>query len=132
MGSSAEWYRQLNKPSWAPDERVFGYVWTPLYIIILAVNIYVLVLLLRKQIDVATALPFWLNLFFNLIYTPIQFGLRNNYLACLDIVLVLSTIIWAMVAIWPHNKFASLAYIPYLAWVLIATVLQVSITILNR
>jgi len=132
MSNSTEWYRQLNKPSWAPGEHVFGYVWTPLYIIILIVNVYVLKLLLSKQIGLAVALPFWLNLVFNLIYTPIQFVLRNNYLASVDIILVLSTIIWSMLAIWPHSKLASLAFSPYLIWVCIATALQFSITLLNR
>lgn len=132
MSSTTEWYQQLKKPSWAPGENVFGYVWTPLYIIIFIVNAYVLKLLINKQTGIAVALPFWLNLFFNLIFTPIQFGLRNNFLATVDIVLVLVTIIWAMIAMWPHSKLVSLAFTPYLIWVCIATVLQLNITILNR
>lgn len=132
MNDSTQWYRQLKKPSWTPGENVFGHVWTPLYIIIFIVNIYVLKLLLNKEINFVVALPFWLNIFFNLIYTPIQFGLRNNYLASIDIILVLFTIIWSMIAMWPHSKLVSLAFSPYLIWVCIATALQFSITFLNR
>lgn len=87
---------------------------------------------MQSKIDWRVALPFWLNLFFNLIFTPIQFGLRNNLLACLDITLILVTIVWAMVVIWPHYRWITFAFIPYLIWVSIATVLQISITWLNR
>jgi tryptophan-rich sensory protein len=50
------------------------------------------------------ALPFILNLIFNILFTPIQFGLKNNLLATVDILLVLGTLIWALVAIYPHVK----------------------------
>jgi tryptophan-rich sensory protein len=46
------------------------------------------------------ALPFALNLIFNLAFTPIQFGLKNNLLATFDILLVVGTLIWALVAVW--------------------------------
>lgn len=126
-----DWYKQLEKPSWAPDESVFGQVWSVLYPIIFAVNIYIIVLLAQGKISLWIALPFWLNLFFNLIFSPIQFGLRNNLLAAIDIVLVLTTIVWSMVAIWQVNKFIAIAFVPYLIWVAIATVLQISILIKN-
>ena len=132
MNETTNWYSSLKKPGWAPQENVFGIVWSILYPIILAVNIYIVVLVIQHKIDWKIALPFWLNLFFNLIFTPIQFGLRNNTLALIDIFLVLITIVWAMIAIWPHNKLVSIAFVPYLIWVSIATVLQISITWLNR
>lgn len=125
------WYKDLNKPSWAPAEWVFGTVWSILYPIIIAINVYIIVLLVQHKITWLIALPFWLNLFFNIIFTPIQFGMRNNALAFVDILLVLITIAWAMVAIWPHAKVATIAFVPYLLWVAIATVLQLSITLKN-
>lgn len=125
------WYRQLNKPTWAPDEKVFGQVWPWLYTIIIGVNVYLIVMLVQKKITWQVALPFWINIFFNVIFTPIQFGLKNNLLAAIDITVVLATIIWAMVTIWPHAKIISVAYIPYLLWVGFATVLQFSILFKN-
>lgn len=125
------WYQQLDKPSWAPREEIFGIVWSVLYPIIIGVNAYVIVLLSRGVISWRVALPFWLNLLFNFAFVPIQFGLRNNLLAAIDIVLVLATIIWAMVLIWPYSKMASGLFAPYLIWVAIATVLQLSILIRN-
>lgn len=126
------WYSTIKKPSWAPPESLFGQVWSVLYVIIFAVNIYVVTLLISGKIDWRIGLPFWINLAANFLFTPLQFGLKNNYLALIDIIIVLGTIVWCMVAIWPVNKYISLAYVPYLIWVLIATALQASITWLNR
>lgn len=78
------------------------------------------------------ALPFILNLVFNLIFTPIQFGLKNNLLAALDISLVLITLVWAMIAIYKYVPWITYIQIPYLLWVCFATVLQFSVTWLNR
>jgi tryptophan-rich sensory protein len=125
------WYQSLNKPEWAPKESVFGTVWSILYPIIFAVNVYILVLYFNGKIGLAIALPFWLNLFFNFIFTPLQFGLRNNWLAMIDIYLILATIVWSMIAIWPVAKFVSLAFVPYLIWVVIATALQTYIAFNN-
>lgn len=85
----------------------------------------------RKQVKPIAALPFALNLILNFAFTPIQFGLKNNLLAALDIVLVLATLIWAILAIYPKVKWIAYLQIPYLLWVIFATILQLTITYLN-
>lgn len=126
------WFNTLIKPDWAPPAWLFGPVWTVLYIMIIISFGRVFQLLWNKQISFAIALPFILNIFFNLIFTSLQFGLKNNYLAAIDILLVLATLVWAIIAIYPYSKFVSYAQIPYLLWVSFATVLQLTITYLNR
>lgn len=86
----------------------------------------------RKEIPFPVLLPFVLNIIFNVIFTPIQFGLRNNYLAALDILLVLTTLIWAMIVIYPVKRWIAWMQIPYLLWVTFATVLQFTVTYLNK
>ncbi|MDZ4168595.1 MAG: TspO/MBR family protein [Coriobacteriia bacterium] len=126
------WYESLAKPSWTPQPAVIGTIWTLLYPIIFVVYGYVIVRVFRGTMPRAVLLPISLNLAANFAFTPIQFGLRNLPLASLDIVLVLVTIVWSMVLIWPHSRVAALALVPYLAWVGTATVLQLSITFANR
>jgi len=127
-----QWYAVLRKPSWSPPASVFGPVWTVLYVIIAVSYGYVAYLYFTHKIPFIVLLPFLLNLGFNFAYTPIQFGLRNNTLAAADILLILGTLIWALLAIWPHVRWVAVANLPYLAWVCFATVLQLTITFLNR
>lgn len=130
--SSAAWYAQLVRPFFAPPAWVFGPVWSVLYVVIAISFGFVLVQTLKHRLPFAVLLPFMLNLLFNAAYTPIQFGLRNNLLASIDILLVLGTLIWAMRVIWGRARWVALVNIPYLLWVGFATVLQLSITWLNR
>lgn len=129
------WYSQLIKPSWAPPSWIFGPVWTVLYAIIAITFGMVFYRAITHKLAWIVALPFALNLIFNFAFTPLQFGLKNNLLAAIDILLVLGTLIWALAALWhaaPDLRWVVYANIPYLLWVSFATVLQLTITFLNR
>jgi tryptophan-rich sensory protein len=132
MNDAAAWYQSLVQPPFAPPAWVFAPVWTVLYIVMATSYGYVLWLAMRRRLPWRTVLPFALNLLFNLAFTPLQFGLRNNWLAALDIVAVLGTLLWALLVIRKHARWVTLVNLPYLAWVAFATVLQLSITWLNR
>jgi len=128
------WYSQLIKPTWAPPSWLFGPVWTVLYAIIAVSYGTVFYRAFTGKLSWMVALPFALNLIFNLAFTPIQFGLKNNLLATLDILLVIGTLMWALVVVWhasPDLRWVVYANIPYLMWGIFATVLQITITYLN-
>lgn len=131
MNPTTTWYASLIKPSWAPPAWLFGPVWTVLYIIIAATFGTVFYRAFTGKLSWWIALPFILNLIFNLIFSPIQFGWQNNFWAAVDILAILATLIWAIVAIWPQARWIALANLPYLAWVCFATVLQLTVTVLN-
>ena len=126
------WYSQLIKPTWAPPSWLFGPVWSVLYIIIFISFGTVFYKIINKQLPAVVAIPFVLNLIFNFLFTPLQFGLQNNLLAMIDILLVLGTLVWVMIAIYPYIKWVAIVNIPYLLWVCFATVLQITITVLNK
>ena len=132
MNNTSQWYQQLIRPTWAPPSWIFGPVWTVLYVIIAGTYGYVSYLFFTKRIPFIVALPFLLNLIFNSAFTPLQFGLKSNVLAMMDILLVLGTLVWALLAIFPHVKWVAYANLPYLAWVCFATVLQITVTWMNR
>ncbi len=132
--NSINWYSQLIKPGWAPPSWLFGPVWTVLYAIIAVTYGTVFYKAFAGKLPWMVALPFALNLIFNLAFTPIQFGLKNNLLATLDILLVVGTLIWALVAVWrasPDLRWVVYANVPYLLWGIFATALQITITYLN-
>lgn len=125
------WYRKLKKPSWAPPAWLFRPVWTVLYILIIISFGSVFLMAWQGQITFAVAVPFILNLLFNVLFTPIQFGLKNNSIAALDIAFVLITLIWAIMAIYPYASWVAYAQGPYLLWVSFAAELQLTILYLN-
>lgn len=128
------WYATLIKPSWAPPSWLFGPVWTVLYAIIVVTFGTVFYRAFTGALPWIVVLPFFLNLVFNVAFTPLQFGLRSNVLAAADIMLVLATLLWALIALWsaaPELRFVVYANIPYLLWVFFATVLQLTVTVLN-
>ncbi len=131
MNNTYNWYSQLIKPSWAPPSWLFGPVWSVLYVLIAISFGNVFWLLWKGRITFLIALPFILNLVFNFSFTPLQFTLQNNFLAALDILLVLSTLIWGMIVIYPYAPWITYIQIPYLLWVSFATILQLTITFLN-
>lgn len=127
-------YIELIKPFWSPPSWIFGPVWSVLYIIIAISFGFIFYKAFTKKIPWMAALPFVLNLIFNFAFTPIQFGLKNNILASIDILLVLGTLIWALYLLWysvPKLRWIVYANVPYLLWVTFATCLQLTITYLN-
>ena len=126
-----DWYNTLAKPSWTPAPETIGLIWQILYPIIIVTFGFVFVQAIRRKVPWLVALPFAINLVANLIFTPIQFGMRNLPLASVDILIVLGTIVWMIVAVWRHYRWVALAQVPYLIWVATATVLQLSITATN-
>ena len=129
---ASEWYASLIRPTWAPPAWVFGPVWTVLYVGIAVSFGTVFYRVATGKMPVAVAAPFALNLIFNLAFSPIQFGLRSNLLAAVDILLVLGTLAWAIAAVYPHVRWIAYAQGPYFLWVAFATVLQLTITWQNR
>lgn len=132
MQESSSWYLNLIKPSWAPPSWLFGPVWTVLYALIIISFGSVFFETFKGKVPFMVALPFILNIIFNIAFSPLQFGLKSNILAAIDITLILGTLVWAIIAIWPHMRWVAYINLPYLAWVTFATVLQFTVTYLNK
>jgi tryptophan-rich sensory protein len=131
MDRAMNWYQTLVRPDWAPPAWLFGPVWTVLYAMIAVSFGYVFYRFFKGNIPFWVILPFALNLLFNFSFTYFQFGLQNNLLASVDILLVLATIVWAGWVIFPFYSWVVYVNIPYALWVSFATALQLTITYLN-
>ena len=129
---TSSYYQKLKNPYWAPPGWLFGPVWIGLYIIILVSFSYVGYLYFRNIISFIVLLPFILNLIFNFAFTPIQFSLKNNELATVDIVLTVGTLLWALYSIYSYASWVSYINIPYALWGIFAIILQLTIMLANR
>ena len=128
---SKQWYLKTKRPSWAPPSWLFGPVWSVLYILIIVSFGFVFTKLFKGDITFIIVLPFILNIIFNILFSPIQWVLRSNLLASIDILFMIITLVWLMVVIYPYYTWISYIQIPYLLWILFAGILQTVITVLN-
>jgi translocator protein len=124
------WYATLTKPSWNPPNWIFGPVWTTLYIF-MAVAAW----LVWRQDGIADAkLPlalFAVQLLLNVLWSYIFFGLEKPGLAFGEVILLWVAIAATLVLFWQRSMIAGILFVPYLAWVSFASVLNFTIWRLN-
>ena len=120
-------YDNYIKPSWAPPAKLFGPVWSVLYIIITITFGVVFFKSGNGSWPLYLFIPFLINLVSNFLYAPLQFYWKNYILSTVVIFIVLLSLIWCMISIYPYSKAIFYALIPYLLWVSFATILQLSL-----
>lgn len=125
------WYQTLNKPVFSPPNWIFGPVWTILYFLMGVAAYLVWIKGLEKK-AVKTALTFFIaQLFFNFLWSILFFGLHSPMLALIDIFILWTLILITIIKFYKISKTASYLLIPYLLWVTFATILNLSIVLLN-
>jgi tryptophan-rich sensory protein len=125
-----DWYPTLAKPSWNPPAAVFGPVWTVLYVCIAVAGFLAWRRVGLSGRPAATAL-FLTQLALNAAWSVLFFGLRQPGWAFAEVVLLwlailATTVVFFRIAPWPGGLF-----VPYLAWVTFAAVLNFTIWRLN-
>jgi len=124
------WYATLAKPSWNPPNWVFGPVWSVLYLCT-AVAAW----LVWRQKGLAGAggplTLFGVQLALNTLWSCLFFGLHSPGVAFVEIILLWVAIAATMIAFWRRSVPAGVLFVPYLAWVTFAAVLNFTIWRLN-
>lgn len=122
-----EWYAALAKPSFNPPNWIFGPVWTVLYILIGIVGWRVW----TKSADQRLRVRWVFQMALNFAWSPVFFGLQNISAGLVVITLLLAVILaFAMRAV-QRERISAMMFVPYIAWVSFATVLNASIWWLN-
>ncbi len=122
-----DWYQSLEKPFFNPPSWLFGPVWTTLYVLIGVAGARI-----WQRAPKSAAMQLWFaQMAFNLMWSPAFFGLQNPELALAVIAGMLVTIIAFMVKAKPIDRLSTLLFVPYLAWVAFASVLNLSIALMN-
>lgn len=130
------WYAEAAKAPWSPPNEVFGPVWTVLYIL-MAVAAW-LVWRERSRRPVRGPLTLYVvQLVLNALWTPVFFGLYPlvgpaalwvafAIILALDVLVLLTLLRFRTV-----RPVAGWLLVPYLAWVLFATSLNLAAAVLN-
>lgn len=122
-----EWYASLQKPPFNPPNWIFSPVWTILYVIIGVVGWRVFV----RTPDRALKGLWSSQMALNFVWSPAFFGLQNIGLALVIIALLCVNILTFMWRARKRDRASAALFIPYLAWVGFATILNAAIFLLN-
>lgn len=129
-GEDNRWYAALAKPTFQPPGFLFGIVWPILYALMgmaLALVLHARGAALRS----AAAIAFAVQLFLNLCWSPLFFGMHQVSAAFWLLLLILAA---AIVTTWLFAKVRYLAawlLVPYLAWLCFAALLNFAIDRMN-
>jgi benzodiazapine receptor len=127
------WYPTLEKPSFNPPNWIFAPVWSMLYIMMgVAAGLVWNRIEFEKEIVKKALVFFAIQLALNALWSYLFFGLHNPMLAGLEIIVLLLMIYETYVQFSKINRIAGYLFIPYLAWVSFAAVLNASIWWLNK
>lgn len=120
------YYVNLDKPWFAPPGIIFGIVWPILYILI-AYSIYKTWDKRDKNYNIYLIINYLSNQLFTLFF----FVLKNNFLALVDVIIVLISSIYLYFMTKVLNNNYSKYLVPYIIWNVYALILIFSIFIIN-
>lgn len=127
--ASSNNYTNLNQPFFAPPAILFPIVWTILYIL-MGVSIYLIKeshsIYQRKAI-----FTYQLQLGVNLLWSIIFFLLKMRTFAFVWIILLIILVISMIKQFLKISKSAAYIQIPYLLWLIFASILNLTIIFLN-
>ena len=122
-----EWYQSLVKPSFNPPNWIFAPAWLALYVLIAIAGWRTF---LRNRSGAGMKL--WsAQMILNWLWSPVMFGMHLIWPAFGIILIMLAMIVGFIVACRKVDPVASLLFVPYLAWVCFATMLNLSLGLLN-
>lgn len=122
-GPGNPWFDALVKPALYPPPATFGIVWSILYVLMgLAAA---LVVTARGAGGRGLALAvFGAQLVLNLAWSPVFFGMQEMQAALWLLLTIDLAVAATMLLFWRVRPLAGMLLVPYLAWVLFATVLN--------
>jgi len=110
------YYQSIIKPFFAPPEWVFGLAWGIIYPLMIVALIYLIYLVFKNQLPKSFLYVYIVNIIANLLFTPLQLSVGSTFLATLDILIVLGTLVYLEYKFYKHSKIIFLLLLPYLFW----------------
>ena len=121
------WYESLDKPPFNPPNWIFGPVWFALYVLIAIAG-------WRTFLSEPNGMGMKLwygQMALNWLWSPTWFALHWIWPAFVVIIGILALILAFIVNRWRVDKVSAWLFVPYAAWVAFASLLNLSIAILN-
>ena len=124
------WYAALAKPVFNPPNWIFAPVWTILYLL-MAVSAFLVWRRLDTTLPRTPAIAFTVQLALNVLWSVAFFGLRSPGAGMVVIAILFAAILWMIAVFRRVSPVAAYLQVPYAAWVGFASLLNISIFVLN-
>lgn len=124
------WYNSLAKPFLTPPAYIFPPVWIFLYTTLFIALILYSLKRSRTQ-KLKGYIYFIIQLFLNLVWSPVFFLMHNIGLALGVIILLDIFVLLTMFRFFRVSKTAGMILIPYFIWIMFATYLNFEFLVLN-
>jgi tryptophan-rich sensory protein len=125
------WYASLEKPGFNPLNWVFAPVWLILYALMGVAAYFVWSKALEPKGARVASSVFVAQLFLNVLWSNVFFGLHSLFYGFVIIVALWISIALTVVVFARVSKIASVLMLPYILWVSFASVLNYYIWLLN-
>ena len=126
------WYVHLSKPWFTPPNGVFGPAWAVLFAIMAYAFWRVLSRAAMTHGRSAAIISHFVQLGLNALWSFAFFAAHSPPLGLVVIAPLWLAIVVTMVLFWRVDRIAGLCFVPYLAWVSFASVLNAAVWLLNR
>ena len=129
--SSGDSYASFNNPSFAPPAIVFPIVWTILYLLMGISSYIIYTSNATKDKKTKALVVYGVQLILNAIWPFIFFGLEQFLLAYILILIMIILVTYMIYLFYDISKVSAYLQIPYLAWLGFASILNLSIFLMN-
>lgn len=119
----------FNKPSFTPPAIVFPIVWTILYVL-MGISSYLVSKSVNEDKNKALII-YGIQLFINFIWSIIFFRFKAFLLAFITILILLLLVLIMTYKFYKINKLAGILQIPYIVWLILATIITYNVFLLN-
>jgi len=131
ISSIPTWYAVLRKPWFTPPNWLFGPIWLTLYFL-MGISLYLVFESKRNKAKEKPALwAFGIQLFLNVLWSVLFFGMHYLLYGFIEIVLLWISIAVTIILFFKISKAAAYLLLPYILWVTIAASLNYYVFILN-
>ncbi len=129
-GAGNPWFEELTKPATFPPPVTFGIVWTALYAI-MGFAFAMVCAAWGARARTAAIIAFIVQLALNLAWSPVCFGQHMIFEALILLLVIDIAVIVTLFLFWKVRPLAGVLLLPYLGWVLFASLLNYQFWELN-
>lgn len=132
IGISNGWYDTIKKPTWTPDGKVIGMVWSTIFVLsAIGTMLFWKKIKTSKPESQILIILLLLNAFLNVTWSYLFFVMNNLFLSTAEAGLIAFSTVFIIIKGYQFSKIGSYLFIPYALWVTFATFLNYTIYTLS-